>query len=659
MKKAISLLLVVIVMISTLTSCAEIPDILVDFIIGVSDKNNTSTPTDPDDSEDPTSPSNPSGSTDRTNIPDENYTSTVVFSTGSTQEDDFINLFSADVKVELRLDISDDQLQLLQDDYDKYSSFGSKSPIYRKANLYVKMTLPNGSVKERFIEEVGVRMKGNTSRTAFYNSHDGMYNLIHLKISFGETFDKEEYYGSSAKVWSSSDARKERKNRTFATLEKMDIRWNKEDDATYIREIYSYDVYREMGVLAPHANLASVDMAGNHLGVYTIYEPVDDIFLEKNLPEELLGGDLYKCGWGINGGASFLSYCSIGIEDEDNALFYAYDLKTNKKTSTHQALNNFITQMGKSGLTKEKIEELMYVDNFISFAAISWFLGNPDDLRNNYNNYYVYFTPEGKAMFIPYDYDRTLGISHDWNPSGNGMTKDDPLTKDRGAGGKQENPVYLKTVVKGGFYVEEYKDRLSEIASSNLFSNARFNDRYQKAKSLYTGLTEPSKDFHNDGGHHTYFDINITAAPSDGNGNISYSDYMTLKLETLHKLIGVGKNEENNIPENNNPENGDVTYEVEDYYIRADFTNWEVKDGYKMTTTDGGKTYTFDVKVSSKNKLKVYYKDGEKWIGEESVDPECTVEYTTDSHGNIVLTKGEYKITYSVETKWVYIEKIK
>jgi spore coat protein CotH len=650
MKKVLSLLLVLIALFSTLTSCNILPD----------------SPTiNPDNDGGTTTPINPTDPADRTNIPDENYTSTVVYSNGSTEEDDFINLFSADVKVELRLDISSEQLQLLQSDYEKYSSFGSKSPIYRKANLYVKMTLPNGNVKERFIEEVGIRMKGNTSRTAFYNSHDGMYNLIHFKISFGETFDKEAYYGSSAKEWTNSDARKERKNRTFATLEKMDIRWNKEDDATYIREIYSYDVYREMGVLAPHANVASVDMAGNHLGLYTIYEPVDDIFLEKNLSEDLLGGDLYKCGWGINGGASFLSHCSIGIEDEDNALFYAYDLKTNKKTSTHAALNNFISQMKKSNLTKDKIEQLMDVDNFISFAAVSWFLGNPDDLRNNYNNYYLYFTPKGKALFIPYDYDRTLGISHDWNPSGHGMTKDDPLTKDRGAGGKQENPVYLKTVVKGGLYVEEYKDRLSVIASSTLFSNARFVDRYEKAKKLYSGLTEPSKDFHNDGGHHTYFDINITADPSDGNGNISYFDYMTLKLETLHKLIGTGKDKEESgntsDNENNNGNNNgnNEVYEVKDYYIRADFTNWEVKEGYKMTTTDGGKTYTFVVKVTSKNKLKVFCTDGDCWYGEESVDPDCTVEYTTDSHGNVALTSGEYNITYSAETKLIYIEKTK
>ena len=681
MKKLIALILTLLALFSALTSCIILEDPNDDpgDNPGIEDpsddpKDPSDDPKDPsDDPKDPNSGSteNPGGSSsnesgDRTNVPDENYTSSVVYSKGSTQEDDFINLFSADVKVELRLDISNEQLSLLQSDYEKYSSFGSKSPIYRKANLHVKMTLPDGSVKERFIEEVGVRMKGNTSRTSFYNSHDGMYNLIHLKVSFGETFDKEEYYGSSAKVWTNSDARKERKNRTFATLEKIDLRWNKEDDATYIREIYSYDVYREMGVLAPHANLASVDMGGNHLGVFTVYEPVDDIFLEKNLPENLLGGDLYKCGWGMNGGASFSSNCSIGIEDEDEGLFYAYDLKTNKKTSNHEALKNFITQINKSGLNKARIAELMDIDNFIAFAAVSWFLGNPDDLRNNYNNYYLYFTPEGKAMFIPYDYDRTLGISHDWNPTGHGMTKDDPLTSDMGAGGKQNNNVYLKTVVKGGYYVEEYKECLSVIASSNLFSNARFTDRYEKAKKLYTGLTEPSKDFHNDGGHHTYFDINITASPSDGNGNISYSDYIELKLETLHKLIGSGKKDEEQSGNTGNQDNngnqgnngGNETYEVEDYYIRADFNNWSNDDKYKMKSDDGGKTYTFTVSVSNKNKLKVYYDNDHKWIGEESVDPECTVEFDTDSHGNIVLTKGKYKITYSVETGFVYLEKL-
>ena len=73
-----------------------------------------------------------------------------------------------------------------------------------------------------------------------------------------------------------------------------------------------------------------------------------------------------------------------------------------------------------------------------------------------------------------------------------------------------------------------------------------------------------------------------------------------------------------------------------------------------MASTDG-KIYTFDVNVSRENRLKVYYVDGEDWLGEESMSLECTVEYTTDSHGNIVLGKGQYTVIYNVETKLINI----
>ena len=544
--------------------------------------------------------------------------------------------------VGIEIDISDEQLALLQADYEKYSSFGSKSPIYRKADLTVKMTLPNGEVKTRQIPEVGVRMKGNTSRTSFYSSERGIYNLIHLKLDFCETFDDEEYYGNDAKVWSDSAERKERKNRTFATLEKIDLRWNKEDDATYIREIYSYDAYREAGVLAPHVNLASLDMGGEHLGLYTVNEPIDDIFLEKNLPEAFLGGDLYKCGWGIGGGADFGTDVSIGIEDEDNALFYAYDLKTNKKTSNNEALTYFITEINKSGLSKDRIAELIDIESFISFAAVSWFLGNPDDLRNNYNNFYLYFTPEGKAVFIPYDYDRSMGISHDWNPTGHGMTKDNPFTKKTSTGQNQTNPVYLYTVVSGGHYVTEYAERLTELAESNLFSNAKFAARYEKARALYGEKAMPSGDFDNAKDHTNRFDISITAAPADPDGNISYSDYFKIKYETLNNALG---------------DMGDGTVTEEPiYYIRASFTNWDISEDHVMKMAEKG-TYVYTLTVSQNTPLKVYDINTGRWIGEESVDKEHSAPFTTDGHGNIILPRGTYTLKYDENAKVVTIVK--
>ena len=171
-------------------------------------------------------------------------------------------------------------MKKIQQDYDNYASRGSKSPIYRMADMIVTITESDGEENTYTIPQVGVRMKGNTSRTSFYNDHEGMYNLVHFKISFQETFDEVEYYGSDALSWNEAE-REERKDRTFATLEKVDIRWNRNDDTTYIRENYSYDLYREFGVLAPHTNLFSLDIGDDHAGVWVIYEPIDKIFLEK------------------------------------------------------------------------------------------------------------------------------------------------------------------------------------------------------------------------------------------------------------------------------------------------------------------------------------------------------------------------------------------
>ena len=56
----------------------------------------------------------------------------------------------------------------------------------------------------------------------------------------------------------------------------------------------------------------------------------------------------------------------------------------------------------------------MNVDNFLRYSALCWVFGLPDDLRNNYNNYYLYFDKEDKALFIPYDNDRCLGILCGW-----------------------------------------------------------------------------------------------------------------------------------------------------------------------------------------------------------------------------------------------------
>lgn len=613
---------------------------------------------------------NNSGNNDSGN----NFGDTIEKPNPSYPEDEiaaFELFFDPNNHVSLKLDITKSELQKLQQDYDHYRGFGSKSPIYRMANLYITITEPNGQVHEWVYEQVGIRMKGNTSRQDFYNDHNGMYNLVHFKISFQETFDDKDYYGKDALVWKTEEERDARKNRTFATLEKIDMRWNRNDDTTYIRENYAYELYREFDVLAPHTNLASVDFGNDHAGVWVVYEPVDKIFLEKNLPESALGGDLYKLGW-TNEGATFTSFKSYGIEDEDSGQFYTYDLKTNKKTSTHESLKNFINTIKSGSVTKAKIEEILDVDYFLNYAAVSYIIGNPDDLRYNYNNSYIYFRKDtGKMIIIPYDMDRGLGVNT-WNPTGHGNTKEDPFTKWTAAG-DQRSPLFLKTVCSGGYFVNEYIEALKRVDASDMLTNESFEAAFSVAAALYSGETTPSKTYYNAEWCKFRFDINRTCGTGDS-GNMSFADYMFAKRLTLYNAIGdQGNNEKPNNSGNggNNdqydpeyPDNNNQQGPINNCrpYVMGDMNGWQVNDRYEMKSNGDG-TFSFTITKSAvsssygKIKIKFFDANNNMWYGGEIIDENCTVPYD-DNNGNrnIYLEPGTYLLTFDANTVTLYIE---
>jgi spore coat protein CotH len=556
-----------------------------------------------------------------------------------SEEELYNQLFNLDNKIDIDIDMSPSELQKMQDDYEHYRSFGSKSPIYRMGHLTITITTATGSTTYR-ISEVGVRMKGNTSRTDFYNPDDGIYKYIHLKLDFQETFDDADYYGSSAKVWANDEQREARKDRTFATLEQLEMRWNKCYDQTYLKETYAYALYRSEGVLAPLTNLCSFDWSGVHMGVYCIVEPVDKIFIEKRLPEADQDGDLYKCGWP----ADFTNTHSIGIEDEDKGQFYTYDLKNNKKTSDHSALKNLISALNSGSMTKERLAELVDMDNFLSYAAVSYFLGNPDDLRNNYNNFYLYFKPsDSKAIIIPYDYDRCLGVTYEWNPTGNGVTQDNPFSeeiaaKDNNQGRSQQNPLFLYSVVRGGLYVKEFADVLRRVEQNKLLSNDSFTNYFMRASHMYANDVTPSKTLRNAEGRQFQFSLD------DGiGGNLSFKTYITKKMTYYQGCMAKLDEYLNYVPPVKTI-----------YYIRGDFNGWSDQPNYGMTMEDGIASITLTFNRNAK--FKVYHQAQGLWYGTNDMSPDTTVEYTTTgNHDNIYLKPGTYKITFDPQTQLITI----
>lgn len=451
-----------------------------------------------------------------------------------TDEDElYEEFFDINNTISIQLEISKEQLDRLQQDYIKYDTMNSKSPIYRMADKAI-ITIDDQVFE---MEEVGIRLKGNTSRVPVYDRKTGELNLSHYKLSFNETFDDKDYYGDDAKVWSSDVERQARKDRRFATLKKLEVKWNKNYDDTHIREYCATEIFREAGVLAQRINLCSFGVNGENYGVVNIYEPVDELFIERNLPQEDWGGDLYKCGWTFRPANYIEDSVTYGIQDKDAGKFYNYDLKTNKKDSNHSFLEKLLEVLNREDVSQEEFESVIDTDYLVNFLAASYFMGDPDDIRNNYNNHYIYFLKSsGKAIFIPYDNDRCLGLTYGWNPEYFGMTDVSPYS-DMAEGNQREqsNPIIIYSVLEDGYYIDEYTEALKKVAGFDDWKQENFEKIYNVAKDHYESVCIPTVDFANVKGE---FKFRLEGEfTTEDDANMSFEEYVETIMDTFHSEV--------------------------------------------------------------------------------------------------------------------------
>lgn len=423
-------------------------------------------------------------------------------------------LWNEKTTVSIKVDIEPLELAKINealDDYNANPRNTAKADTYRKCNLTITV---NG--KDYYYEEVGVRMRGNTSRRKFVNSNGLIYDFVHLRFSLTETFDGEEYEGNAwgkeaYHDWSSDAAgRKERKDRSFATMEKFYYKWNKNYDQTYIREVYANHMFQAYGILAPHITLTQIEMKQNgkmeSLGVGSLYETVDKQFIKRNLGKARKGGDLYKCSWG----ADFASFSNYGVETETQQ--FTYSLKTNDDRTAAdynhnkylEAFINMLKTDQNASDFKTKLEAMVDMDYFTRMEAVNYLLGNPDCVRNNKNNFYIYFVPvsdgdytKSKMYIIPYDYDRCLGADMDWNPQ-ESMVNATPYATN-GWAGDCTNPLYTKTILNGGRadYKAMYKAKIQDVLNGKWFQYSNYQKLYNAYKTNYDGLTTPSEAIRN------------------------------------------------------------------------------------------------------------------------------------------------------------------
>ena len=432
----------------------------------------------------------------------------------------YYTLWSEKTKINIQIDITPFELAKINEAMDDYTANPrntAKADTYRKCNLTI--TVNDTSY---YYEEVGIRMRGNTSRRYFANSDGTIYDFVHFRFNLTETFDGEEYengaWGKEAyHDWSGDKAgRKARKNRSFATMEKFYYKWNKNYDQTYIREVYANRMFQAYGILAPHITLTQIQLLQNgameNLGVGGLYETIDKAFIKRNFDKSRKGGDLYKCSWG----ADFTSYSGkCGVETATHA--YTYALKTNDDTTSedynnHEYLKAFIDMLRNRQNTsgfKTKLEAMVDMNYFTRFEAVNYLLGNPDCIRNNCNNFYIYFVPvEGedkstsKAYIIPYDYDRCLGADVDWNPKEDSMVNAKPYDKNGSI--ECNNPLYTKTILNGGLaeYKALYKSKIQQVLNGDWFKYETYKKLFNAYKANYSSVAMPSEAIITQCGNH-------------------------------------------------------------------------------------------------------------------------------------------------------------
>lgn len=260
------------------------------------------------------------------------------------------------------------------------------------------------------IDNVGLRLKGNTSR----RRPEGSYGQMHQRDN---TDWHHAHFGVNLRKFADDDAH------TIQGVRKLHLKWFK-DDPAYVREVFCYELFRRAGVwTAVRDNYCRLwlhvegDSKEAYYGVYELMEPIDKHYLKDR--KNRFGsnkGYLWKCrnsAAGLNNPNGDIWY----DDDTDDRHAYTLETQTEEFDSARVQLVDFMNKL--NDLNDNEfytwIQQVTDVDLLLKTYAVNVAVGMWDDYWNNANNYYIYFNGKGltgyKFFFIPYDYDNTLGTS--------------------------------------------------------------------------------------------------------------------------------------------------------------------------------------------------------------------------------------------------------
>lgn len=272
--------------------------------------------------------------------------------------------------------------------------------ILDESNLYSNHEFPAtfiylSSNLNDTIDNVGFRLRGNTSREAAKKS---------FKVSFN-TFESQKWQG----------------------LEKLNLN-GQHNDVSLLRTKLCWDMMREANLPGCRTSFVALYINDDYRGLYLNTEHIDENFAAKYYDQQG-DGDLFKCLYPAD-----LTYLGSNSDNYKLEVFgrRVYQLKTNTWADDYSALRDFAALLNTNFDESNTCEiyNSFNVDRYIQYLALEILQGHWDGYVFNNNNYYLYSNDLNDQMeWIPYDLDNTLGIDwlgqnwtnrdiYHWKPSG-------------------------------------------------------------------------------------------------------------------------------------------------------------------------------------------------------------------------------------------------
>ncbi len=315
-------------------------------------------------------------------------------------------IFPQDEVIEIRLYIDEDQYDYMVEN--------------ASSELFVPADIVYNGIK---LENIGIRPKGNSSLRQAISEGKEQFSF---KLKFDE-YLSQNLYGITAIGLN-----------------------NCYSDASYIREIMSYEIIEEMGLPAPGTTFCNVYINDELAGLYLSVQQIDEVFTAAWFDDG--DGDLFKPeGTGAN----------LVYTDENYASYSGLGERTNVDDEGEEA----VVEMIKSLSTGENLEDVLYVDLVLKYHALNTAMLSLDSYMGGmFHNYYLY-GEDGKYMIIPWDYNMSFG------GFGMGSNQSEDETQfyiDEPTSGAISNYPLINALLSIEEYLEQYHGYLEALLSGPL-----------------------------------------------------------------------------------------------------------------------------------------------------------------------------------------------